>query len=65
MGEAVIEAVHLFHQALGGRTRYAQQPPEIKAICRGLKKSLILRRFPTATALRRHLESFAWEPPRG
>ncbi|MGA7964486.1 MAG: serine/threonine protein kinase [Gammaproteobacteria bacterium] len=65
MREDVIDAVHLFHQALGGRARYAQQQPEIKAICRGLKKSLILRRFPTATALRKHLETFVWEPPRG
>ncbi|MGH8128367.1 MAG: protein kinase domain-containing protein [Gammaproteobacteria bacterium] len=65
MREDVVDAVHLFHQALGGRARYAQQPPEVKAICRGLKKTLILRRFPTATALRRHLESFVWEPPRG
>jgi len=65
MREDVVDAVRLFHEALGGKTRYATQPPEVKAICRGLKKSLILRRFPTATALRRHLENFAWEPPRG
>ncbi len=65
MREDVVDAVHLFHQALGGRARYARQPPEVKAICRGLKKQLILQRFPTATALRRHLETFEWEPPRG
>lgn len=65
MREDVVDAVHIFHQALGGRARYARQPPEVKAICRGLKKQLILQRFPTATALRRHLESFEWESGRG
>lgn len=60
MREDVVDAVHLFHEALGGRARYARQPPAVKAICRGLKKQLILARFPTATALRRHLETFEW-----
>ncbi|MGH8274183.1 MAG: protein kinase domain-containing protein [Gammaproteobacteria bacterium] len=59
--EDVVDAVKMFHFALGGQTRYARQPPEVKEICRGLKKSLILARFPTATALRRHLETFDWE----
>jgi serine/threonine protein kinase len=58
--EDVVDAVRLFYFALGGQARYARQPPEVKAICRGLKKSLILARFPTATALRRHLETFDW-----
>lgn len=60
MRDDVIDAIHLFHLALGGRARYAHHPPEVKAICLGLKRSLIMRRFPTATALRRHLESFDW-----
>lgn len=58
--EDVMDAVRLFHYALGGRARYARQPPEVKAICRGLKPTLVLKRFPTATALRRHLETFEW-----
>lgn len=65
MREDLVDAVHIFHQALGGQARYARQPPEVKAICRGLKKQLILQRFPTATALRRHLEGFEWESGRG
>jgi serine/threonine protein kinase len=60
MRDDVIDAIHLLHMALGGRVRYASQPPEVKAICLGLKRSLILRRFPTAMALRRHLETFDW-----
>jgi len=58
--EDVVDVVRIFHEALGGRRRYAGQPPEIKAICRGLKHSLILERFPTMAALRAHLERFAW-----
>jgi len=60
MRDDVVDAIHLFHYALGGRARYAKHPPEVKAICAGLKKTLILRRFPTARALRTHLETFDW-----
>lgn len=60
MRDDVVDAIHLFHFALGGRARYAKHPPEVKAICLGLKKTLILRRFPTAKALRVHLETFDW-----
>ncbi len=56
----VVDAIHLFYLALGGRPHYARQPPEVKAICRGLKKNLILERFSSATALRRYLETFDW-----
>jgi hypothetical protein len=34
------------------------QPPVAKQICCGLKRSLILQRFPTASSLRVHLETF-------
>lgn len=60
MQDDVVDAVHLLHYALGGRRRYATQPPEIKAVCLGLKRTLILKRYPTAAALRRHLETFDW-----
>ena len=61
MRDDIVDAVHLFHLTLGGRARYAGQPSEVKAVCLGLKRSLILRRFPTAAALRRHLETFDWD----
>lgn len=61
MRDDVIDAIHVFYGALGGRRCYAGQPPEVKAICLGLKRSLILRRFPTAAHLRRHLETFEWQ----
>lgn len=58
--EDIIDAVHLIYEVLGGPRRYASLPPEIKWICCGLKRGLILRRFPTASRLRRHLETFCW-----
>ncbi len=58
--EDLIDAVRLFYDALGGQRYYARQPPEIKAICCGLKHGLIRQRFPTTRKLREHLESFAW-----
>lgn len=56
----VIDMVRLLYDAVGGSRRYASQPPEIKAICRGLRRDLICRAFPTARHLREHLENFTW-----
>ena len=56
----VCDLVRIFYDALGGKKRYAQQPPEVKEICRGLKRSLILRRFRNAGQLRQYLETMDW-----
>jgi hypothetical protein len=56
----VLDMVRILYDAVGGPGRYASHPPEIKAICRGLRAGLILERFPTAERLRRYLEEFAW-----
>ncbi len=58
--EDVFDLVRLFYDAVGGRERYARQPEPVKAICRGLRKDLISKKFPTASHLRAHLESFEW-----
>ncbi len=58
MQEDVVQAVRVFYDVLGGAARYPRLPSVAKGICCGLKRSLILRRFPTASALRVHLESF-------
>ena len=42
------------------RQALRRQPPEIKAICRGLRRDLIGREFPTAEHLREYLETFEW-----
>ena len=59
--EDVVDMVRILYDALGGRRRYASQPPEVKAICCGLKRSLILAKFRTAGQLRRYLEGLAWQ----
>lgn len=56
----VIDAIRLFYDILGGAARYAAQPPEVKRICCGLKHGLIRKRYPSATRLRQHLETFDW-----
>jgi hypothetical protein len=61
MQDDIVQLARLLYDAVGGRERYASQPPEIKAICCGLRRGLILRKFPTASHLRRHLESFVWD----
>lgn len=59
--EDVADLIRLLYDAVGGRSRYAQQPAEIKAVCRGLRRDLIGRKFPTARHLREYLETFSGE----
>ncbi|MBD3315964.1 MAG: protein kinase [Chitinivibrionales bacterium] len=56
----VCDLIRIFYDALGGRRFYAKQPPEIKSIICGLKKTLILSKFNTAGKLRRYLEHMRW-----
>lgn len=57
----VCAIIGIFHEALGGWEHYAKQPPEVKNICKGLKRTLIYRKFRTAGQLRAYLETMAWE----
>lgn len=57
----VRDAVAILHECVGGAKHYAKQPAEIKRICAGLNRTLILRRFPHMYALRKYLESFTWQ----
>jgi serine/threonine protein kinase len=58
--EDVCDLVRIFYDSLGGRATYAGQPPVVKSVCCGLKRSLIHQRFPTAGHLCRHLDTFTW-----
>jgi hypothetical protein len=60
MRHDIVETIRVFYDALGGQRCYARQPPEVKAICRGMRRDLILERFRTAHQLLKHLESFTW-----
>ena len=56
----VCDLVRLFYDAIGGKKHYGKHPPEVKDICCGLKRSLILQRFRTAGQLREYLEMLRW-----
>jgi hypothetical protein len=58
MREDIVQAIRVFYDVVGGAAHYAKLPPVAKNICCGLKRSLILQRFPTASSLRVHLETF-------
>ncbi len=56
----VCDLVRIFYDVLGGKATYAKQPPEVKAICCGLKRSLIIEKFKTAGQLRAYIETMEW-----
>ncbi len=56
----LLNLIRVFYNTIGGRERYAGMPPEVRAICRGLRHDLIKRAFPTVGRLRQHLETFEW-----
>jgi len=58
--EDIVDAITVFHEILGGKRHYARQGPEVRHICAGLQATRILKRFPTMSALRNHLETFEW-----
>ena len=55
-----VDMIHIFYEILGGRKHYAKQPAAVKAICNGLKRSLILKKFRSATQLRQYIEVMQW-----
>jgi len=58
--EDIIQLMQVLYDMVGGKRHYTTQPPEIRAICCGLRRDLIAKKFPTARHLREHLETFAW-----
>ena len=53
----MVDAVRVLYSMLGGPRHYAKVPQGLKAICLGMRRDLILKRFPTATRLRQYLEN--------
>ncbi|MEM6732354.1 MAG: serine/threonine protein kinase [Myxococcota bacterium] len=56
----ILHTVRVFYDILGGRRFYPRLAPELKYIVGGLQHKIILKRFPTMSELRLHLETFAW-----
>ncbi len=59
--EDIVNLVRIFHDVIGGKKQYAKHPQEVKDICLGLKPSLILKKFRTASMLRQHIENIDWQ----
>jgi len=59
--EDICNSIRIFYDAIGGASRYAKQPIEVKEICLGLKKGLILKKFRSAAELKKHLETINWQ----
>lgn len=57
----VCDLIRIFYDAIGGQKHYSRQPPEVKGICCGLKRTLILQKFRTAGQLREYLETMTWD----
>lgn len=55
-----VDMIHIFHEILGGRKHYANQPKAVKDICNGLKRTLILKKFKSASQLRNYIETMQW-----
>jgi len=60
MREDVCGLIQIFHECMGGPRHYAKLPAVVKEICCGLKRSLIIKKFRTATHLREYLEDLKW-----
>ncbi|OGT29072.1 MAG: serine/threonine protein kinase [Gammaproteobacteria bacterium RBG_16_51_14] len=56
----VMDLIRIFYDSLGGQKSYSKQPHEVKVICSGLKRSLVLKKFNTAGKLRQYLEAMEW-----
>ena len=59
--EDIVNLIRIFYEAIGGRKHYSKHPQEVKDICLGLRPSLILKKFRTASLLRQHLENIDWQ----
>ncbi len=59
--EDIIKMIRVFYDALGGEKFYMKQPHAVKKIIKGLKRSLILKEFRTASDLRWYIENLDWE----
>lgn len=57
----IIDMIRVFYDVLGGAKHYNNLPKNIKEICCGLKRGLILKKFPTTARLKEHLLSMSWD----
>ncbi len=56
----VVDLIKIFYDAMGGKKHYSKQRSEIKALCCGLKRQQILKKFKTAGQLSEYLQTMQW-----
>lgn len=59
----IIDIIRILYDILGGQKTYAKQPPGIKKLILGLKRSLIVKEFKTAEDILSYLNNFSWNDP--
>lgn len=57
----LVQVARILRELVGGTSRYAGCSPAVRRIICAGRSDLVMRRFPTAAHLRRHLEIFDWE----
>jgi len=57
----VVDMIQVFHEILGGARYYRNQPPIVREICKGLKATLISRKFRRAGDIRGFLDNYPWQ----
>ncbi|MBT3921329.1 MAG: serine/threonine protein kinase [Nitrospina sp.] len=60
MQDDVVGLIRVFYETMGGAKYYPRHPKNIKYICCGLKRSLILEKFKNISQLKKHLEGLEW-----
>jgi serine/threonine protein kinase len=60
MKKDICDLIRIFYDCLGGAATYRSQPDEIKYIICGLRRDMILSKFPSISALKNFLETFEW-----
>jgi tRNA A-37 threonylcarbamoyl transferase component Bud32 len=56
----VVDLIHILYDLIGGQKHYAKAPEQIKSLCRGLKTSLIRKKFRTAGQLLQAIHQLEW-----
>jgi hypothetical protein len=56
----LVEVARLLRDMTGGTAAYARRSDAIRSIVCGGRRDLVTRKFPSASHLRRHLETFDW-----
>jgi len=56
----ILDSIRIFYDSIGGQSRYSKHSKFVRSICCGLKKTIILKKFKTASQLRLYLETHEW-----